>query len=177
MPTLRRPLPSTHKERVAINTLIIQYAQKTPSRILSTRELNPSLTHIAERLVSEDARPDVPRRDDIDSAAVEVRRPAQRVHDAPRRPLGRRVLRSPRAVEEGGARPDEDEARVLLRRRGRRAVLPDKVVECELGCVQCPRDVHVCDAEVGPGGFLVISWGVSVGGASPNEGRICGWGK
>lgn len=161
-PTPRRPFPSTHKERVSVNPSITQDPQQAFPRVLGSGKLDPDASNVPERLLGEDVGPHVPRRDDVDPAAIVVRRAAQRVHHAPGCPLGRRVLRAPRAVEEGGARADEDEACVLLCGRGLRPVLLDEVVEGELGGVQGACDVDFCDAEVGFGGFLVVAWAPSV---------------
>lgn len=153
----RRPLPSRDKERVSIDAGVGEDVKQTLARILDSRELDPDAGHVLERLLGEDAGPHVPRRDDVHAAAVVVRGPPQRVHDPPRGPLGCRVLRAPGAVEEGGARPDEDEACVLLCRRGLLAVLLDEVVEGELGGVQGARDVDVCDAKIGFCGLLSVT--------------------
>lgn len=90
-----------------------------------------------------------PGRDDVDAASVVVRRSSQGVHDPAHGPLARAVLWDAQAVEERGARADQDQAGVLLCFGRGVAVLFDEVVGREFGGVERAGDVDVHDLEIG----------------------------
>lgn len=89
-----------------------------------------------------------------------VCRAAERVHDPPRAPFRRRVLRSARAVEERGAGADEGEGCVCLGGGGAGgAVLGDEGVEREFGRVEDAVKVYFDCFERGWVGWVGGAWG------------------
>jgi hypothetical protein len=90
-----------------------------------------------------------------------MRRAAEAVHYPSDPPFGALILHSARAVEEGRSGADEGEGGVFLGFRGPfGAVLFDKGVEGEFGCVEGAVEVYVDCLEVWGLGWVFGSCGL-----------------
>jgi hypothetical protein len=99
----------------------------------------------------------VPRRYDVDTAAIVMSSPSQRMHDPSHSVFGRLILWRTWAIQERSTAADEHKAGVLLLLRFGLAVLFDEVVRREFRCIHDALEVHIYDFEVwlfGPGSFV-----------------------
>ena len=105
----------------------------------------------------------IPWRDHVDATTIVISSPPERMHKTSHCPLGRLVLRAPRAVEKSSSRTYKDQTGVILLLFRVLSILLDEIMIGKLGRVESAFDVDVDHAELGLLGLFVVTSFMSVG--------------